>query len=67
VASFEILPTTIVPSTEPEVTPTNETLPFTGAENGSATAYALVLVVGGLLALVWAKQLQVGRHESSDG
>ena len=67
VAFFEILPTTIVPSTEPEVTPTNETLPFTGAENGSATAYALVLVVGGLLTLVWAKQLQVGRHESFDG
>jgi uncharacterized membrane protein len=67
VAFFEILPTTIVPSTEPEVTPTNETLPFTGAENGLATAYALVLVVGGLLTLVWAKQLQVGRHESSDG
>ena len=67
VAFFEILPTTIVHSTEPEVTPTNEALPFTGAENGLATAYALVLVVGGLLTLVWAKQLQVGRHESSDG
>jgi hypothetical protein len=63
----EVLATTIVPSTDPEVTPTNETLPFTGAENGSAAALALVLVASGVLTLIWAREFRVGRHESPDG
>ena len=63
----EVLATSIVPSTEPEVTPTNETLPFTGAENGSAAALALVLAASGVLTLIWAREFRVGRHESPDG
>ena len=63
----EVLLTSIVPSTEPEVTPTNETLPFTGAENGSTAALALVLVACGVLTLTWAKGFRVGRYESPDG
>ena len=63
----EVLATSIVPSTDPEVTPTNETLPFTGAENGSAAALALVLVASGVLSLIWARGFRVGRHQSPDG
>ena len=62
----EVLPTVITTSTTVEVEPV-ETLPFTGAENGSAAALALVLVGSGVLSLVWARVFRVGRHESPDG
>ena len=62
----EVLPTVITTSTTVEVEPV-ETLPFTGAENGSAGALALVLVASGVLSLVWARVFRVGRHESPDG
>jgi hypothetical protein len=62
----EVLETVITTSTTVEVEPL-ETLPFTGAENGSAAALALVLVASGVLSLIWARVFRVGRHESPDG
>ncbi len=57
----DILPTSIVATTTPEVSP--DTLPFTGSQSGTPAALALVLIAGGALVLVWARVFQVGRHE----
>ncbi|MCZ6736709.1 MAG: hypothetical protein O7B77_01895, partial [Actinobacteria bacterium] len=46
----EVSPTTVVSTTDPEVSP--ETLPFTGFENGTSGLLALMLVASGALALV---------------
>jgi hypothetical protein len=59
----QVSPTTITATTVPEISPTDETLPFTGAETSKSAAWALVLIAGGALALVWTRLFQVGRHE----
>jgi len=57
----EVSPTSITATTAPEVSP--ETLPFTGAESGTSAAWALVLVAGGILALVGARSVRAGADE----
>jgi hypothetical protein len=58
---IDILPTSIVPTTTPEVSPS--TLPFTGSESGTPAALALVLIAGGALALVGAKAFRAELDE----
>ena len=55
--------TTIVSTTAPEVSPTDETLPFTGAESGTPAALALLLIAGGALALVGARAFRADSDE----
>jgi hypothetical protein len=55
--------TTIVSTTAPEVSPTDETLPFTGAESGTPAALALLFIAGGALALVGARAFRADTDE----
>ena len=55
--------TTIVSTTAPEVSPTEETLPFTGVESGTPAALALLLIAGGALALVGARAFRADTDE----
>jgi hypothetical protein len=57
------LGTSIVSTTTLVVSPTDETLPFTGADSGSQAALALVLMAGGALALVGARVRRAGTDE----
>jgi hypothetical protein len=59
----EVSPTSIIATTTPEVAPTVETLPFTGAESGTSAAWALVLMAGGALALVGARSVRADTDE----
>ncbi len=59
----EVSPTSITATTTPEVAPTNETLPFTGAENGPEAGLALLLIGGGALALVGARSIRAEADE----
>jgi hypothetical protein len=55
--------TTIVSTTAAEVSQTEETLPFTGAESGTPAALALVLIASGALALVGARAFHAEADE----
>jgi hypothetical protein len=59
----EVSPTSITATTAPEVAPTEETLPFTGAESGPGAGLALLLVAGGALALVGARSIRAEADE----
>jgi hypothetical protein len=59
----EVSPTSITATTTPEVAPTEETLPFTGAETGPGAGLALLLIGGGALALVGARSVRAGADE----
>ncbi len=62
-SSDTVLGTTIVTTTTVVVSPTDETLPFTGADSGTQAALALVLMAGGALALVGARVFRAGTDE----
>ena len=61
--SDTVLGTSIVTTTTVVVSPTDETLPFTGADSGTQAALALVLIAGGALALVGARAFRAGTDE----
>ncbi len=61
--TISVAGTSIVSTTTLVVSPTDETLPFTGADSGTQAALALVLMAGGALALVGARVFRAGTDE----
>ena len=59
----DVSPMSITATTNPEVTQTDETLPFTGAESGPVVALAPVVVAGGALTLVSTRSVRAETDE----